>query len=97
MSMLYKATEFTTIDGQTRVICDDLVGTGRNWVEPARVLGISPADLALKLKNEYNANITPYRKNGKITFIGYSWNSLADARRFKNYVNKIARETNYQI
>ena len=97
MSKLYKATDFTTIDGQTRVLCEDLIGTSRNWIEPARILGIQPTEFIMKLKNEFNANLNPYKTDGKVVFIGYSWNSLAEARRFKNYINKIARETNYQI
>ena len=61
------------------------------------MLGIQPTELVIKLKTEYNANITPYRKDGKISFIGYSWSNRADARRFKNYINKVAREKNYMI
>lgn len=97
MSKLYKATDFTTIDGQTRVLCEDLIGTSRNWIEPARILGIQPTEFIMKLKNEFNANLNPYKTDGKVAFIGYSWDNLAEARRFKNYINKIARETNYQI
>jgi hypothetical protein len=97
MSKLYVASEFKSVSGDIHIQCDDLVGTGRNWIEPARVLGIQPTELIMKLKTEYNAHITPYRKDGKINFIGYSWSNLADARRFKNYLNKIAREKNYMI
>ena len=97
MSKLYKATDFTTIDGQTRVLCEDLIGTSRNWIEPARILGIQPTEFIMKLKNEFNANLNPYKTGEKVAFIGYSWDNLAEARRFKNYINKIARETNYQI
>lgn len=97
MSKVYKASEWTDNGGMVHIQCDDLVGTGRNWVEPARILGLQPADFVIKLKQEFNADIQPYKKNGKVTFIGYSWKSLADARRFKNLINKIAREKNYQI
>ena len=86
MSKLYVASEFKSVSGDIHIQCDDLVGTGRNWIEPARVLGIQPTELIMKLKTD-----------GKINFIGYSWSNLADARRFKNYLNKIAREKNYMI
>lgn len=97
MSKLYKAGEWIDNGGMIHIQCDDLVGTGRNWIEPARILGIKPAEFVLKLKQEFNAEIHPYKKEGKVSFIGYSWNNLADARRFKNLINKIAREKNYQI
>ena len=97
MSKLYVASEFKSVSGKIHIQCDDLVGTGRNWVEPARILGIQPTELVLKLKTEFKADITSYRKDGKISFIGYSWSNLSDARRFKNYLNKIAREKNYKI
>ncbi len=97
MSKLYKATEFQGASGRFHIQCDDLVGTGRNWVEPARILGLQPTELIVKLKSEYGATITPYRKDNKVNFIGYSWDNLSNARRFKNYINKVARETNYQI
>lgn len=97
MSKLYKATEFVSGSGSIHIQCDDLVGTGRNWVEPARILGIQPTELIVMLKTEYNAKVNPYRKDGKISFIGYSWDDLAEARKFKNFLNKLAREKNYQI
>lgn len=97
MKKLYKAIDFTTVDGQTRVICEELIGGSRNWIEPARILGIQPTDFILKLKNEYNAKITPYRRDGKIVFIGYYWDNLIEARKFKNHINKMARDKNYCI
>lgn len=97
MNKLYVAGEFTDVNGQVRIMCDDLVGTSRNWLEPARILGLQPADFILLLRTEYNANITPYRKNGKLSFIGYSWSTLAEARKFKNFLNAKARAKRHMI
>lgn len=95
--MLYKVSEWVDITGQVYIQCDDLVGTGRNWFEGSKVLGIDVADYISMLRNEYNANISAYRKDGKLSFVGFSWDSLADARKYKNYINKVSREKGYQI
>lgn len=93
---IFKLSEYEQC-GEIRVICEDLVGTSRNWREPAKVLGLSTSEFILELKTVYNANLRAYRKDGKVTFVGYGWKSLIDARRFKNAVNRKAREKNYLI
>lgn len=96
--MVYKATEWKSQSGVYHIQCDNLVGTGRNWNEPAKILGITNAEFVKKLVNTYGATIKPYRNvDGKLMWIGYSWKNLAKAREFKNLINKIAREKNYQI
>lgn len=98
MSKVYKATEWKDLAGNIRIQCDDLVGTGRNWSEPAKILGMKPSDFLASLKEDYEATLVPYRnKEGKLTFVGYHWKSLQKARLFKNKLNKIAREKNYKI
>lgn len=97
MSKLYKASEWVDLHGMVHVQCDDLVGTGRNWIEPARIMNIKPSEFVIKLREEFKAEITPYRKDNKVLFIGYAWKSLTDARRFKNYINKLSREKDYKI
>lgn len=97
MSKLYVASEFQSVGGSYHIQCDDLVGTGRNWIEPARILGIAPTEFITLLRNEYNAEIEPYRKDGKLKWIGYSWEHLADARKFKNFLNAKARTKKYMI
>ncbi len=48
MSILYKVSEWQSAIGEVHIQCEDLVGTGRNWSEPAKVLGISVVDLVKK-------------------------------------------------
>lgn len=93
--MLYKAQETKVAKGYI-VQCDDLVGTGRNWTEPAKILGMAQTDF-LKFVINKKGKLTPYRKDGKISFVGYHWDNLADARAFKNLLNAQSRKQNYQI
>lgn len=95
--MLYKSTEWISSSGKVHIQCEDLVGTGTNWITPSRILEMQVTDFILMLKNEYNANIVPYKKDGKISFIGYSWDSLTEARKYKNMINRVAREKKFQI
>ncbi|MCF0124455.1 MAG: hypothetical protein HUJ68_01640 [Clostridia bacterium] len=96
--MLYKASEFESQSGLTYVICNDLVGSGRNMFEPAKILDISLAEFAWLLKKDFDANVYSYRdEDGAVERIGYSWDTKQKAIKFKNYINKIARQKNYQI
>lgn len=94
---IYKASEWTDITGKVHVQCDDLVATGRNWIEPAKILGITPSDFIILLKNKFDAYITPYRKDGKISFISYHWDDLSKARKFKNFINAEAKKKSYMV
>ena len=95
--VLYKAKDWADFSDRHHVQCDDLVGTGRNWIEPARIIGVTPTEFILMLKNSFDADIRPYRRDGKITFIDYSWSRLQDARSFRNFINECAREKDYKI
>lgn len=97
MKKVYVASEFSTIEGVYHVQCNDLVGTGRNWIEPARILDITPSELVLMLKNNFNATLVPYKKDGKIAWIGYYWTTLAEARKWKNFINAKARAEKHTI
>ena len=96
--MLYKIDEWTNATGEIRVQCNDLVGTGRNWDEPAKLLQIKKADFVRKLRLDYGAVLTVYRKSdGSINFIDYHWTDLRLARKFKNFINAESRKQKYQI
>ena len=79
--------------GEYHVQYDDLVGTGLNWIAPARVLGMDLVTFLTTLKKDFGADLSfYYTEEKKVKFVGYSWTDLASARKFKNYVNRIARE-----
>ncbi len=73
---------------------DNLKNDSGAWYHPARILGISPADLVCLLVKEYGAEIS---YNLDKCFVSYSWKNQANMRKFKNKVNAEARKKNYQI
>ncbi|MEG0153162.1 MAG: hypothetical protein RR744_08305 [Cellulosilyticaceae bacterium] len=95
--MLYKVSEYTSQTGRIYIQSEDLVGTGRNWTEGASILGIEISDFLSKIKREYSAELTPYRRDGELIYVGFYWTDLAKARKYKNYINRCAREKSYQI
>lgn len=94
--MLYVCNAWDDASGRTRVACDELVSTGANWKTPARILGLEIAEFILHLKNS-GASFSVYRKEDKVTCIGYYWNNRAKALEYKNLLNAKAREVNYKI
>lgn len=92
-----KLSEFEDGVGKIHIQYDELVGTGINWIAPARVLGMDVATFITVLKNDYQADIVFYKKDDKVSFVGYSWTSLVMARKFKNMVNRIAREKKFTL
>ena len=95
LNTILKFADYTDIYTKTNTIMNnELVGTGRNWIAPAIVLGIGVVDFA-SLLITYKAELKFYYDkddNSKIKWFSYHWDNLSDARVFKNYVNKIARE-----
>lgn len=87
----YKASQWQGGSGRWYVDCvDDLGGKSGLWWVPCRILGISPCDFVLLLKDKFNASHFSYRNDVLI----YSWDKdqYADAHRWLLYLNKIARE-----
>lgn len=71
---------------------EDLGGHSGRWWVPCRILGISPADYAQLLIDEFKANVG---YNEKKNFLHVSWEKESDARRYKNWINSMARKANY--
>jgi predicted amidohydrolase len=85
-------------NGKIHIIFDDLVGTGANWITPARLLKVDIIEFLTMLQKEYDAELTVFRNEDKsIKFIDYKWSSLAKARAFKNKINAIAREQKFTM
>ena len=78
--------------------CNDVTDFGHDsgaWWHPCRVLNISPADFILLLKNEFKCKYIRY--SIEYSFLHYYWDNQSDMRKFKNYINKKARERNYLV
>lgn len=75
--------------------CTDNLGKKYyQWLVPVRILGITPAEYVRLLQNEFNAEVT---FKPETNFLLRRWENQADCRRWRLYINKIAREKGFHI
>jgi len=77
--------------------CNDVEDLGHGsgyWWHPARMLGLTPAAYVEKIIKEFNPIVY---HNEDCSFVSFSWRKQSDMRRFKNWLNKEARDKNFQI
>ena len=93
--MLYKCEEWQSGSGLWHCGCmENLAGGSNEWYLPARILGLSPAAFVQYMIKEFNPLVTANKEKGLVFF---SWQKQADMRKYKNFINKKARECNFQI
>lgn len=94
--MLYKLDEWQGASGVWYCNClQSLKTNAACWYAPARVFGISPAEFIKLVVGKYGADQVRYSADSG--FFSYGWTSQAKMRIYKNDVNRIAREKNFQI
>ena len=94
--MLYKLEEWQSGSGLWYCNCiSSLTTNASKWYAPARVLGISPAEFVKLVIGKFGADKVSY--NPESGFFYYAWTSQEKMRIYKNYINRIAREKNFQI
>ena len=84
--------------GTGKWLCGDVsaLAAGSNlWWYVPRLLNISCTDYILLLKEKYN--VTDFHFSIEKNVLIFSFNTLSDCRKFKNYINKIAKERNFII
>ena len=94
MAHLYKASMWQ--GGSGRWYCSDIEDLSHNsgkWWVPCRILCISPADYVRLLIEEFK--ITNINYNEEKDFLFFNWEKEADCRRYKNWINQMARKANY--
>lgn len=64
------------------------------WVVPARLLNMPADKFILYVRDTYNAEVHVREDGG---FVSFSWKKIADMRLYKNKINALARQKNYQI
>ena len=69
-------------------------GSGTWWYVP-NMLGISPVEYVKLLINKFNAVKVKYSVSSDVLI--YAFATQAAARTYKNYINKLARQTNFVI
>lgn len=94
--MLYKLSEWQGASGLWYCNCiDSLATNAAKWYAPARVLGISPAEFVKLVIGKFGADVVSYSQESG--FFHYAWTKQEKMRSFKNYINRVAREKNFQI
>lgn len=95
MGHIYFMTEW---ESNGKWLCGDvsaLAADSNTWWYPCTLLGITPVEFVKLLIDKYN--VTDIHYEFKYDVLIYRFSSLADCRRFKNYINKQAREKNFVI
>ena len=95
MAHVYFMTEW---ENNGKWLCGDvsaLAADSNKWWYPCVLLGITPVEFVKLLIDKYN--VTDIHYEFKYDVLIYRFSSLADCRRFKNYINKQAREKNFVI
>ena len=67
----------------------------QKWVCPARILDMTVDKFLQWLINTYKPDFIHHNKD--YTFCSWGWQSQEMMRKYKNYINKKAREKNFMI
>ncbi len=81
-----------------RWLCGDtssFVNKSNTWWYIPNLLGISSVDYIMLLKDKFHATYIRYKVEYDVLI--FSFDTLADCRKFKNYINKVAREKKFYI
>lgn len=93
--MLYQMKAWNSISGW-HCGCVDKLGQNSNaWWYPARILGISPAEFISLLLEEYKPDRISYNLDKNVLL--YSFKSEIAMKKYMNFINKKAREVNFQV
>lgn len=96
--MVWQLEEFQSEgDKSWHCNCIKALGTPHmaEWYIPARILEISPAEYVEYMIDNFKPDHIYVNKEKCLIF--FSWNKQADMRKYKNTLNRIAREKNFQI
>jgi hypothetical protein len=67
-------------------------GSGAWWI-PSRILNTTPANFVQLLIDQFKVSKIVYNKDKDFLF--FYWDRESDARKYKNWINKKAREVNF--
>lgn len=96
MAHIYHVSEWQSPTGRWH--CNDVEDLGNGsgyWWIPCRILGMAPTDFILMLKETFNASDFSYSVESNVLL--YSWEKQSDMRRYKNWINEMARKANAVI
>jgi hypothetical protein len=93
--MLYTLKEWHSGDHWMCEHTDSFPQGVQKWVIPARLLGMTADAFLLFLIKEFQPDEIFH--NQDCSFVGWWWKDQAKMRKYKNTINRIAREKNFQI
>ena len=94
MSHLYVTSEWQGASGRWYVNdVTDFTSVACKWWAPVRLLNMTPIEYVLMLKNDFNASDFRYTKEKNVLI--FSFATQTDARKYKNFINKKAREKQF--
>lgn len=95
MKHLIKYADFQSGSGRWYTNDPFLKGDVGEWWLPARLLNISLEDFILKIKNDFKADRIVYCK--ETDCLVYSWTNYNDCHKFTLWINRMARNGNWEI
>ena len=93
MAHIYKAEEW---ESNGKWMCGDVSALAANsnaWWYPAQIMGLTPVEYVKTLISKYHAIDLHYTAKHDVLIFKFS--TLADCRKFKNTINKLARERQF--
>ena len=93
MANILHLTEWESATGWHCGDVSALAAGSNNWWNIPRLLNISFTDYIHLLKNTYHA--TNFHYSAKCNVLSYCFPTQQDCRKFKNYINKFARDKKF--
>ena len=96
MSHLYKSIEWQDATGNWLVNdTTSMTSIAIKWWVPMRMFNLTPEDYIHLLKDKFHVNYMKYVKDADLLI--FSFATQEAARKYKNWINKEARNRNYII
>jgi|GEM_PF-3882093 len=92
--MLYQEKEFKAGNNYYSIGAAVVGKRYHSWMVPCRILGLTPAEYVKLLIEEFNAIVT---YSPKQKFLSRHWKNVNDFNRWRLYINREARQKNYQV
>lgn len=92
---IYKTTEWKS---NGYYYCGDISALGKDsnkWWYPCNILSISPVEYVNLLINKFHAVGLHYSATKDVLI--FKFTTLTDCRKYKNFINKVAKEKNFTI
>ena len=95
MAHIYKADLWECNDNYYVSDVSDLAASSGTWWYVPNLLSLSPVEYVKLLINKFHATKISYSIESDVLI--FSFSTLEDARKYKNYVNKQARDKKFII